>query len=54
VERVRDLADLHILLNVPIPFEAQTTFFKILMDASPQAALRLSVLRKILGFTPAT
>jgi hypothetical protein len=54
VERVRDLADLHILLDVPIPFEAQTTFFKILMDASPQAAQQLSVLREILGFTSAT
>ncbi|MFH1763489.1 MAG: DUF3536 domain-containing protein [Gemmatimonadota bacterium] len=53
-DRVRDLAELHILLDVPIPFDAQTTFFRILTDASPQAAQRLSVLRGILGFTSAT
>jgi alpha-amylase/alpha-mannosidase (GH57 family) len=54
VERVRDLADLHILLDVPIPFDAQTTFFRILEEAPPQAGQRLAVLRDILGFTPAT
>jgi len=54
VERVRDLADLHILLEIPIPFLAQTAFFRILENAPPQAALRLAVLREILGFTPAT
>ena len=54
VERVRDLADLHILLGVPIPFVAQTSFFRILTDAPPPAARRLVVLREILGFTPAT
>lgn len=54
VERIRDLADLHILLDTPIPFDAQTTFFRILEDAPPQAAQRLAVLREILGFTPAT
>jgi len=52
VERVRDLADLHILLDVPIPFDAQTTFFRILRDAPPGAARLLTLLRGPLGFTP--
>jgi hypothetical protein len=52
VERVRDLADLHILLDVPIPFDAQTTFFRILRDAPPEAARLLTLLRGPLGFTP--
>jgi hypothetical protein len=52
VERIRELADLHILLDVPIPFDAQTTFFRILRDAPPEVARRLTVLREPLGFTP--
>ena len=52
VERVRDLADLHILLDAPIPFDAQTTFFRILRDAPPEAARLLTLLRGPLGFTP--
>ena len=54
VGRVRDLADLHILLEVPIPFDAQTSLFRVLTDAPPPAARRLVVLREVLGFTPAT
>jgi len=52
VERVRELADLHILLDVPIPFDAQTTFFRILRDAPAEAARQLTALRGPLGFTP--
>ena len=53
VERVRDLADLHLLLHHPIPFDAQTLFFKILEEGSSESGRRLSVLREVLGFTPA-
>ncbi len=52
IQRVRELADLQILLGHPIPFEAQTIFFR-LMEAADQAALRrLETLRIPLGFTP--
>jgi len=53
INRARDLADLHALLSVPIPFDAQTAFFRTLGTAPPQAARQLAVLRKPLGFTPA-
>jgi alpha-amylase/alpha-mannosidase (GH57 family) len=53
LSRVRDLADLHILLGVGIPFEAQTTFIRMLKEAEPKVARRLQVLRGPLGFTPA-
>jgi len=53
INRARDLADLHALLGVPIPFDAQTTFFRILGAAPPQIARQLTVLRIPLGFTPA-
>jgi alpha-amylase/alpha-mannosidase (GH57 family) len=53
IERVRDLADLHILMGLPIPFDAQTTFFRFLKDAKPEVAQRLAILRGPLGFTPA-
>ncbi len=50
MDRVRDLADLHGLLKLPIPFDAQTEFYRLLEKASPQDAPRLSVLREPLGF----
>jgi hypothetical protein len=53
IRRVRDLADLHILLGRPIPFDAQTVFFRVLSEASPTGAERLAPLRDPLGFTPA-
>lgn len=52
VRRVRDLADLHILLGLSIPFDAQTTFFEILREAPPQLSQQLHDLREPLGFTP--
>ncbi len=54
VDRVRDLADLHILLGEGIPFDAQTTFFRFLKRASPEVQRNLDVLRKPLGFTTAS
>jgi hypothetical protein len=52
VSRVRDLADLHLMLGLPIPFDAQTLFHEILRQASPELAGRLAELRIPLGFTP--
>jgi hypothetical protein len=52
IERVRDLADLQVLLGEPIPFDAQTTFFNFLETAEPVAARRVASLRRPLGFTP--
>jgi hypothetical protein len=52
VERVRDLADLQILLGRPIPFDAQTTFFRFLETADQEAARKVESLRVPLGFTP--
>jgi hypothetical protein len=54
LEHVRDLAELHILLGRPIPFDAQTTFFRMLQEAPPRTARKLTTLRGILGFTPDT
>jgi len=53
LSRVRELADLHILMAVPIPFDAQTIFFRTLQAASHETARQLAVLREPLGFTPA-
>jgi hypothetical protein len=53
LEKVDYLAELHILLGKPIPFDAQTLFFRILSEASGDVARQLSVLRTPLGFTPA-
>ena len=53
LNRIRELADLHILLAVPIPFDAQTIFFRVLQAASHETARQLAVLREPLGFTPA-
>lgn len=53
IKRVRDLSDLHILLGEPIPFDAQTIFFRTLSEAPPLVAERLAPLREPLGFTPA-
>jgi hypothetical protein len=49
--RVQDLADLLLFLGEPIPFEAQTTFFRIFENAPPRVVEELWVLRKPLGFT---
>ncbi|MGD2120564.1 MAG: DUF3536 domain-containing protein [Gemmatimonadota bacterium] len=53
VERVRDLADLHTLLGKPIPFDAQTIFFRFIETAGPAIVRKLGTLRIPLGFTPA-
>jgi hypothetical protein len=53
IERVQDLADLHILLGDPIPSEAQTKFFRFLEAADPEVVRHVAVLRAPLGFTPA-
>jgi hypothetical protein len=53
IRRVRDLTDLHGLLGEPIPFDAQTIFFRLFSEASPFVAERLGPLREPLGFTPA-
>jgi len=47
---IRDLADLHDLLGLPIPFDVQTDFFRILESSSPERADGLSALRDPLGF----
>jgi len=52
VRQVRDLADLHLLLGRPIPFDAQTRFFRIFQAAPPSLTPALAQLRKPLGFTP--
>jgi len=53
VERVLDLVDLLLLLERPIPFDAQTLFFGILNRLpTDTAASRLTELREALGFTP--
>jgi hypothetical protein len=51
IRRIWDLADLHLLLDRPIPFEAQNTFFKILDSAPARRAVELLPLREPLGFT---
>jgi hypothetical protein len=50
LDRVHDLAYLHGLLELPIPFDAQTEFYRLLEKASPQDPPRLDVLREPLGF----
>jgi hypothetical protein len=52
VGRVRDLADLHMLLGLPIPFDAQTEFLRVLRCASPRLFQHIVILREPLGFTP--
>ncbi len=48
--KVRDLARLQTLLGLPIPFDAQTDFYRILQASSPEEQRRLGVLREPLGF----
>lgn len=52
IGRVQGLADLVVFLGDPIPIQAQTRFFRILDNADPEEAKRLSALREALGFTP--
>jgi hypothetical protein len=52
IERVRELADLHTSRSEPIPFEAQTRYFRILQKATPEAVAVLDSLREPLGFVP--
>jgi hypothetical protein len=51
IERVRDLAELQILLGEPIPFDAQTTFFRFLEAANPEVVQKMGALRIPLGFS---
>jgi hypothetical protein len=50
LDRVQDLAHLHGLLGLPIPFDAQTELYRLLEKAAPQEIPRLDVLREPLGF----
>jgi hypothetical protein len=50
LDRVQDLAHLHGLLGLPIPFDAQTELYRLLEKAAPQELPRLDVLREPLGF----
>jgi hypothetical protein len=47
---IRDLADLHRLLGLSIPFDAQTDFYRILEAVGPEMRTYLSELRDPLGF----
>ncbi len=49
--RVKDLAELHRLLEIPVPFDAQTDFYRLLELARPAVRVGLSMLREPLGFT---
>jgi len=50
VERVRELALLHIRRDLPIPFDAQTDFYRIFEAASPDRRAVLGGLREPMGF----
>ncbi len=52
VEMVRDLGGLHRLMDLPIPFDAQTEYYRLLGDPPPGIAHQLSTLRELLGFEP--
>lgn len=52
VEMVRDLVGLHRLLELPIPFDAQTDYYRLLGDLPASVTNRLSILREPLGFEP--
>ena len=54
LERVADLAELLHLLDRPIPFHAQTRFWRVLTGSPPEVASALSALREPLGFVPAS
>ena len=48
--QAHELALLHLQRAIPIPFDAQTEFHRLLSAASPQAEIALAVLRRPLGF----
>ena len=50
LEDTRTLAQLHTLRGVPIPFDAQTSFYRIMEGASGHRLAALSSLREPLGF----
>ena len=50
VERVRELALLHTRRDLPIPFDAQTDFYRIFEAASPDRRAVLAGLREPMGF----
>jgi hypothetical protein len=50
VGRIRELATRHANQEIPIPFDAQTLFYRIIEKASPAQAELLSALREPLGF----
>jgi hypothetical protein len=52
VERIRELADLHSSRDLPIPFHAQTLYFRLLQKARPDKVRLLDTLREPLGFVP--
>lgn len=52
IERVRELADLHSSRDLPIPFHAQTLYFRLLQKAEPDKVQLLDILREPLGFVP--
>ncbi len=52
VERVKELALLHTRRNLPIPFDAQTDFYRIFEAASPDRRAVLAGLREPMGFFP--
>jgi hypothetical protein len=52
--RVQELAELHNSRDIPIPFDAQTHFFRILQKAPPDQAEVLDSLRFPLGFVPSS
>jgi hypothetical protein len=52
IESIRELANLHSSRDLPIPFHAQTLFFRLLRKAEPDRAELLDTLREPLGFVP--
>jgi hypothetical protein len=50
--RVADLARIHTLLDLPISFDAQTVFYRLLQSSAPSREARLRALREPLGFVP--
>jgi alpha-amylase/alpha-mannosidase (GH57 family) len=52
VERVRELALLHARRGLPIPFDAQTDYYRTYEAASPNRRSALAPLREPMGFLP--
>jgi hypothetical protein len=52
IERIREVARLHSSRDLPIPFHAQTLYFRLLRKAEPDRVKLLETLRKPLGFVP--